>query len=248
MRTQIGHGLIIEQEDAGEQQRQRTIRVAVADTAFGLYEDRRVDGRDARRRLVQDEPGQVARPEGCPDGDVGAIAVAEEPGRRARRVDERGDVVELLLDHVDGAAPRAAASATTVDGIDLEAHRQARRHEVPGGVVVGAAVDEHHRWPVARSPGADERAVGGINDAVGAAHGRQRYTGRLLQLASSREATGNGLDRGLKMTNRRAHPWATSRKSAPPRSTTSTSPSASWPKATMLRPVSSNGSGDWMDA
>lgn len=75
---------------------------------------------------------QVACHRGGPEGDRGAVGVAEQACRLFDGVDDRGDVRELALDRIVRPIPALGATAT-VDRVDGKAIDERRDEEPEGG-------------------------------------------------------------------------------------------------------------------
>ena len=113
---------------------------------------------DARSGLVEDELVQVACHKCSPEGDRGAVGMAEEDCRLFDGADDLGHVLELALDRVLGSI-LALAAAAAVDRVEGETIRERGDEEPEAPVRAGRPVDEHQRRSLSSPPVRDPRSV-----------------------------------------------------------------------------------------
>ena len=93
---------------------------------------------------------EIGPPGGHPEGDRGAVGVADEVDRpQTERLDEGDEVVLVDAPRYGGGAALAARVAAPVVGDDVVGLGQIVDHERPAAVVGPAAVHEHDGLAIA---------------------------------------------------------------------------------------------------
>jgi hypothetical protein len=103
------------------------------------------------RWLVAGERAEDLRaPRGQSQGDVAAIGVRDDVrGRELERLQERGEVVPVLIDAARRIRPLAARVAAAVVDEHTERLRQAGHHEAPARCIHPRSMDQYEGLPAA---------------------------------------------------------------------------------------------------